>query len=282
MSLRANPIDWRIRSGSLRMLLPARFPLVLGFDASGEIVETGPAARQQGWQVGDEVMCFLDARHGGGYAEYAVVRADLIARKPVGLSHEEAAAVPLAASTALQALRDLGNIAPASEVLVNGASGGVGTFAVQIGKDLGGRVTGVCSGQNADFVRGLGATQVIDYTREDFTRSVHRYDIIFDAVAKSSYWKCRHLLKNGGTYITTLPRMGSLFSQLASTILRSRCRNIIVRRFGEDLKLLSQMIEEGKVRPIIQDVYPLDDVAAAHLTSESGHVRGKLAITIDR
>jgi NADPH:quinone reductase-like Zn-dependent oxidoreductase len=161
-----NPIDWRLRKGSLRWMLPARFPLVLGFDVAGEIVEVGAAVGE--WKLGDEVLCFLDSRHGGGYAEYAVAGADVLAPKPTAVSFAEAAGVPLAASTALQALRDVGKVATGRQLLVNGAAGGVGSFAVQLGRILGARVTGTCSESNLEFVRELGAERVMDYARQDF------------------------------------------------------------------------------------------------------------------
>lgn len=276
-----NPIDWRIRSGSLRLLLPAKFPLVLGFDAAGEIAEVGTGTRQKGWVVGDEVLCFLASRHGGSYAEYAVASADVVARKPAKFSWEEAAAVPLAASTALQSLRDLGNISSGDEVLVNGASGGVGIFAVQLAKSFGARVTGVCSEANINLVRELGAHEIIDYEREDFTSRGKRYRIVFDAVAKSSYSKCRPILTANGCYITTLPSPRSVFYQFATKLHGPRCRNILVRPRAQDLQLLAKMIEDGRLRAVVQQVYGLEDAAAAHRVSEAGHVSGKLVLRID-
>lgn len=252
-----NPIDWRIRRGSLRVLLPASFPLVLGFDVAGEIVEVGRLAKDQGWRVDDEVFSFLDNRHGGGYAEFAVAGANVLARKPAGISFAEAAAVPLAASTALQALRDHGKVQAKQAVLVNGASGGVGSFAVQIGKAMGAKVTGVCSETNLDLVRQFGADQVVDYHREDLTAGSQKYDTILDAVAKSSYWKCRRVLRPRGCYIRTVPSIGSMTFQWLSLLLGRRCRNILVRPRGEDLQQIAQMMTDGKLRPVVQEVYPL-------------------------
>lgn len=276
-----NPIDWRIRNGSLRVILHPRFPLVLGVDIAGEIVEAGAAARREGWRVGDEVFCFLDSRHGGGYAEYALAGSDVLARKPENLSYEEAAAVPLASMTALHGLRDVGKVAPGKDVLVNGAAGGVGTFAVQLAKILGARVTGVCSESNLDFVRDLGADRVIDYQRQDFTRQPQQYDVVFDAVAKSSYWKCRSILKRRGRYITTVPSVGSVFSQALTTIFGRRSHNILARPNGRDLQYIAGLIEDARLRPIVQDVYPLEEAARAHRVSEEGHVRGKLVLSIE-
>ncbi len=275
-----NPIDWRIRNGSLRFILPARFPLVLGYDVSGVVVDVGSEVRE--FRPNDDVFCFLDAnRHGGGYAEFAVASADVVVRKPANLSYEAAAAVPLAASTALQALRDHGRLTPANDVLINGASGGVGTFAVQIAKALGGRVTAVCSSANVDLVAELGADHVIDYTRDDFTQQPKQYDIVFDAVAKSSFRQCRAVLKQEGTYITTIPSVSSFACQCITRVLsRKRCRIIMVHRRGADLHQVRELIEQGKLRPVIDQAFPMAKVAEAHRRSEEGHVRGKLVLRV--
>jgi NADPH:quinone reductase-like Zn-dependent oxidoreductase len=276
-----NPIDWRIRSGSLRMLLYPRFPLVLGVDIAGEIVEVGATAWKEGWRVGDEVFCFLDSKHGGGYAEYALAGADILARKPRNLSFEEAAAVPLACMTALHALRDVGKAAPGKDVLINGASGGVGSFAVQLGKVLGARVTGVCGESHLGFVHDLGADRVINYEQENVTKRPEKYDIVFDVVAKSSFWKCRRILKRRGHYITTVPSARSLATQGLTMLLGRRCHNILARPDGKELRFIAGLIEDGRLRPIIQDVYPLEEAATAHRVSEQGHVRGKLVLSVE-
>lgn len=275
-----NPVDWKIRDGTLRWILPASFPLVLGFDIAGEVVESRVEGDQPGTRIGDQVFCFLDQRHGGGYAEFATVGADASAPKPEQISFEEAAATPLAGSTALQALCDLGHLQSGQHVLVNGASGGVGTFAVQIATALGAEVTGTCSESNLDLVRDLGARHVIDYRRHDFVRSDRRYDIVLDAVAQRSYRECRRVLKRGGTYITTLPSARSLFSQLASWFSGKKCKNVMVQPRRDDLELLAKLIDAGEVRPLVQEMYPLEDAAAAHRTSEEGHVRGKLVLKV--
>jgi NADPH:quinone reductase-like Zn-dependent oxidoreductase len=274
-----NPIDWRIRNGSLRFILPGRLPLVLGFDVSGEVAEVG--SEVTALKVGDEVFAFLDARHGGGYAECAVASQQVVVPKPENLSHEEAAAIPLAASTALQALRDVASVSEGSDVLVNGASGGVGTFAVQIAKDLEAQVTGVCSSRNLDFVKELGADKVIDYTAEDFTGGDHRFDVVFDAVAKSSFSASRRALRPYGVYVTTVPSLKTfLLSVVTRLVGGRRCRNVLVRPRGDDLRHLHCLVERGKLRPEIQQVYPLEQAAEAHKASEAGHVRGKVVLKV--
>ncbi len=273
-----NPIDWRIRSGSLRWLLPIRFPLIPGYDVAGEIADIGSSIEQDTWKLGDRVFCYLNNRHGGGYAEYAVAGADVVARMPAGISFAQAASIPLAATTALQALRDLAQLQVGQDVLINGASGGVGTFAVQIARVLGANITGVCGASNIDYVLQLGAGRVIDYREEDFTRQERTYDVVFDVAAKSSYMKCRRILKGYGRYITTVPSGRSLLLQVVTHLGKRRCLNILARPSGADLRSLANMIEEGKMRTEIQHTYPLANAAEAHRVSQEGHVRGKLVL----
>lgn len=275
-----NPIDWRIRSGSLRPILPGRFPMVLGFDVAGDVVALGKQVRNQGWQVGDPVFAYLDNRHGGGYAEYAVASAKVVAAKPANISYDEAAAVPLAASTALIALRDIAKISPGSKILVNGASGGVGIYAIQLGVALEAHVTGVCGPDNMALVASLGAKRVINYRDEDFTRDTTSYDVVFDVVATSSFLACRKLLTSCGWYITTLPSpAGLIFHGLTSVPGRHRhCRFVLALPNGENIRYLARLIQEGRLRPILDKSYPMAEAAAAHRHSESKRARGKLTL----
>lgn len=274
-----NPIDWRIRSGSLRWLWRPRLPMIPGYDISGVVAEIGPRVTRL--QPGDEVFSFIDRNRAGGYAEYAVASEHVIVAKPAGISHIEAAAVPLAASTALQALRDLGQVRPGASVLVNGASGGVGTFAVQIAKALGAEVTGVSSTRNLDLVRQLGADQVVDYTRDDFTRQDRTYDVVLDAVAKSSFRASRRILKPRGRYVTTVPRTADILYQVLTRPFRGRqCLTVLAKRSADDLQQLKELIESGQVRVVIDQVFPLEQAAQAHEVSEAGHARGKLVLRV--
>lgn len=276
-----NPVDWRIRNGSLRWISPARFPLILGFDVAGVIMEVGSAASCGGWSVGDEVFGFLKLKEPGGYAEFAAAACDVIAPKPRNATFVEAAAVPLAGTTALQALRDVAQVSKGDKVLVNGASGGVGTFAVQIAVAFGAHVTAVCSARNAALVTELGAERVIDYTQEDFTAGDARYNVVLDAVGYSSFWACRRILAPGGYYINTLPTPSTMLFHVLSRLGGRQCRFILAKPRGEDLRVLGQLIEEGGVRPIIDTVYSLSEAAAAHRTSEAGRTRGKLVLRVD-
>ncbi|MBW3599620.1 MAG: NAD(P)-dependent alcohol dehydrogenase, partial [Planctomycetes bacterium] len=195
-----NPVDWKIRSGMLRPVFPPRFPYILGNDAAGIVEAVGPGVTR--WKVGDAVYC---GARGGGYAEYLAVEESNCARKLERLSFEEAASIPIAGLTALQMLRDKAEAAPGDRVLVNGASGGVGTFAVQIAAAMGCEITGVAGTRNLDFVRELGAAGVIDYTRDDFTEQDALYDVILDVVPNKSFAKCRRRLTDRGVYVATVP-----------------------------------------------------------------------------
>jgi NADPH:quinone reductase-like Zn-dependent oxidoreductase len=280
-----NPFDWKIRKGSFRLLMPAKFPLILGVDVAGEIDSIGPEVTR--FQPGDPVFGGVDVvKHGGSYAELVLAREAALAPMPGVLSFEEAAALPTAGQTALQALRDKGELVAGERVLVNGASGGVGHLAVQIASALGARVTGVASGRNLEFVRGLGAHEVIDYEAEDFISRDETWDVIFDAVAASNYRDCEPVLsEKGGIYVTTgfYPRLpiemtittlGGLFGQ------GKRARPVVVKHRAEDLVLLERLADQGRLRPEIQEAFPLERIGQAHDLSETGRVRGKLAVRI--
>ncbi len=275
-----NPIDWKIRKGMLKILTGNRFPIGLGFDVAGEVVEVG--SRVTRFQVGDAIYARLDQLTGGAYAEYVAVSEKVAALKPQTMSYEQAAAVPLAALTALQSLRDQGHLQPGQKVLINGASGGVGTFAIQIAKLLqASQVAGVCSSRNIELVKHLGADQVIDYTRQDFTQSNEVYNIVFDVVGKSSLAACRSILHPQGVYITTQPFPGNLLQSFLSALIPGRkYKVIIVKSSGADLAYLKQQIETGKLQSVIDRTYPLAAAAAAHTYSETGRAQGKVVITI--
>lgn len=274
-----NPVDWKIRAGQLQVLTGYKFPMVLGFDVSGEVIAVGDSVTR--FQTGDKVYAYLDSLPGGAYAEYAVVSERVTCFKPDNMSYEQAAAVPLAATTALQALRDLGQILPGHKVLINGASGGVGSFAVQIAKALKAEVTGVCSTQNVALVQSLGSDRVIDYTVQDFTKDTSFYDIIFDAVGKESFSGCQNILKPNGVYVTTLPDPDSVVQSVLTFLLPGKKSKLIVAQSsGQDLAYLKELIEGGKIRSVIDRTYSLEELAVAHAESEQGHVVGKLVITV--
>ena len=271
-----NPIDWKIRQGMLSLIVGSKFPKILGFDVAGDVVEVGSGVTR--FKPGDAIYGSTSFP-GGGYAEFAAVPENLAVLKPTNLNYEEAAAVPLAALTALQALRDQGNIKTGQNLLVNGATGGVGIFAVQIAKALGAVVTGVCSTKNLDLVKSLGADRVIDYTQQDFTEDTAQYDIIFDAVGKRSLSETKRVLKPNGVYITTVPSPKvSLEIVLTAFLPGQKAKFLFEKPNVKDLLFLKELIEAGKIRVVIARTYPLQELAAAHAYSETGRAVGKIAL----
>ncbi|BAZ51981.1 alcohol dehydrogenase zinc-binding domain-containing protein [Nostoc sp. NIES-4103] len=273
-----NPIDWKTRKGMLGLLTGYQFPKILGFDVAGEVVEVGSGVTR--FKVGDAVYGSTTFS-GGAYAEFAAIPENLLAFKPNNLSYQEAATIPLAALTALQALRDLGNIQPGQAVLINGASGGVGIFAVQIAKAIGAEVTGVSSTKNLDLVKSLGADRVIDYKQQDFTKDTAQYDIIFDAVGLRSLLDTKKVLKPNGIYITTLPSPQVVVESVLTAFLPGqKAKFVFEKPNSQDLNHLKDLIEAGKIRTIIDRTYPLQELAAAHTYSETARAAGKIAIAI--
>lgn len=273
-----NPIDWKIRKGMLRIFTGNKFPMILGLDVAGEVVEVG--SQVTGFQVGDEIFGSVNL-FGGAYAEYALVPQKWAAHKPANLSYVEAAAIPGSGTTALQSLRNQGNIQPGQAVLINGAAGGVGHFAVQIAKAIGAEVTGVCSTKKLDFVKSLGADFLIDYTQEDFTKSSKQYDIIFDAVGKQSFSNCQTVLKLNGVYVSTLPAL-DLFLQIALTsfLPGKKAKIVLNNPITQDLAYIKDLIEADKLKVMIDRTYPLQEIVAAHAYSQTERATGKIGITV--
>jgi NADPH:quinone reductase-like Zn-dependent oxidoreductase len=279
-----NPVDWKIRNGSLRLLSGSQFPMRLGFDVAGEVVETASSVTR--FKKGDRVFGMLAFRLRGAYAEYVAAGESNLALIPENLDFKDAAAIPLAALTAYQALHYKGKIKSGDTVLVNGASGGVGSFAVQIAKAAGTHVTAICGTDNIELVRSLGADTIIDYRKEDFTRQPDKYDIIFDVVGKRTFFGIRKCLTRSGRYITTLPNkpadiLGFFLSPLLALFGYGRKATFInVQPKGSDLAILGLLVQQGKLCPLIDRVYPLEEIREAHAYSETGHARGKIVIRI--
>ena len=272
-----NPVDVLIRKNRIMSFLVNRGSKITGSDLSGKIESIGRTVVSV--KNGDDVFGF---RQGGTTAEYVAISEKKIAIKPVNMTFEEAAAVPLAALTALQALRDKGNICSGQNVLINGASGGVGTYAVQIAKSFGTNVTGVSSTKNLELIKSLGSDKVIDYTKEDFTRTDQRYDIVLDAVAKSSYSKCKRILNQGGIFVST-GFSPLLFIQVMSSTLfgDKKAKTVFVNSNTKDLEIIGELIKEDKVKSVIDQSYPMDKTSEAHLHIENGHTKGKVVISIN-
>jgi NADPH:quinone reductase-like Zn-dependent oxidoreductase len=250
---------------------------ILGWDMAGRVEAVGSAVTQ--FQPGDAVFGAVN----GAFAEFVVTAAGKLAPKPANLSFEQAAAVPTAGLTALQGLRDAGQVQPGHKVLINGAAGGVGTFAVQIGKALGAQVTGVCSTRNVEMVRSLGADHVVDYSQEDFTRSGQRYDLILDNVGNRAFSDLRRALTQQGRIIPNSGHGGMSYvvkAFLLAPFMRQQDKPLFTTTNGKDLDVLRELIEASKVTPVIDRTYPFDQIPAALGYAAGGHARGKVVITV--
>ncbi len=256
---------------------------LIGTDFAGTVEAVGRDVTE--FRPGDEVF----GGRAGALAEYVCARARSIALKPARLTFEEAAAVPVAALTALQGLRDRGQIQPRQKVLINGASGGVGTFAVQIAKALGAEVTAVCSTRNVDLARSIGADHVVDYTREDFTRSEQRYDLMFDNAGSRSWSECKRVLNPQATVVLVGGQMGNrllgplghvIRMRLAATLSSRKAVFFIAKFNSADMEVLRELLEAEKVTPVIDRRYELSEVADAFRYVGEGHARGKVVITV--
>ena len=253
-----------------------------GLDLAGQVEAVGGSVKQ--FQPGDEVFGWCN----GAFAEYACAEENNLLAKPSNLTLEQAAAVGDSAFTALNAVRDQGKVQPGQRVVINGASGGVGTFAVQIAKSFGADVTGVCSTKNVEMVRSIGANRVIDYTKEDFAQADQRYDVMLDMVGNRSLSDCMGTLSRQGTYVlvgvSDMDRWFGLARQIKalslSPFVRQRVRVFIVRHNLADLAVLKELVEAGKVTPVIDRRYPLRDVPEALRHQGEGHARGKIIITV--
>src|SRR5713226_5237828 len=286
-----NPLDYHLlRHPFMRRVISARSKAKItgpGRDVAGEVEAVGSNVTR--FKPGDPVFGACS----GAFAEYACTQESALVMKPDTVTFEQAAAVPVAGLTALQGLRDKGKIQPGQKVLINGASGGVGTFAVQIAKSFGADVTGVCSTRNVDMVRSMGADHVIDYTKEDFTQSGRRYDLIFDNVSNHSFSERRRILNSNGICVLAgiggagshegqWARFGgSLKALVASWFVSQKFVTFIARITKEDLTILRELMATGKVTPVIDKCYRLSEVPEGIRYLEEGHARGKVVITVE-
>jgi NADPH:quinone reductase-like Zn-dependent oxidoreductase len=282
-SAAVNPIDWKLRSGGFRLIYPLKLPAIPGFDLSGIVAEIGANVKKI--KVGDAVYARSNKTGGGTYAEWIALDEEVVARKPESLSHDMAAAIPLAALTALQALRNLAGLKSGQRVLINGASGGVGMYAVQIARAMfDARVVATCSATNIDFVKSLGAQNIIDYKTTDplkSPQSAEAYDCIFDVVMSLNFAQARKRLKPGGTLIGTSLNADLLFSLALRNHFSSRkTRLILVQSNGQDLEDLAELARQGRLKSTIDSVFALEEIQAAHERSESGRARGKIVIQV--
>jgi NADPH:quinone reductase-like Zn-dependent oxidoreductase len=284
-----NPLDWHYMRGSPYIMrigsgLGTPKDTRMGVDFAGTVEAVGKNVTR--FKPGDEVF----GGRTGAFAEYVTVRDDrAMVLKPANVTFEQAASVPVAAITALQALRDKGQIKPGQKVLINGASGGVGTFAVQIAKSFGAEVTGVCSTRNVEMVRSIGADHVIDYTQEDYTRSGQRYDLIIDMVGNHSLSENREVLTPEGNFVMVGgskgnwigPLMGPIKALMLSPFVGQNFVMLLAKLNKEDLIILGDLMQTGKVKPVIDRRYRLSEVTAAIRYSEEGHARGKIVVDLE-
>ncbi|HEY0369344.1 MAG TPA: NAD(P)-dependent alcohol dehydrogenase [Chthoniobacterales bacterium] len=287
-----NPLDWHYMRGTpyvMRAEVGMRKPKVrqLGVDFAGVVEGVGKNVTD--YKPGDEVF----GGRNGAFAEYVCVRADRgVTRKPADITFEQAASVPIAGVTALQSLRDTAKLQAGQSVLINGASGGVGTFAVQIAKSMGAEVTGVCSSKNVELVRSLGADRVIDYTKEDFTKGGQTYDVILDTVGNHSLLDCRRALKANARYVSIGgggpdnqgfigPLVRPAKAMVLSWFVSQQMGTMFADLNKKDLNILSELMAAGKVKPVIDRTYSLAEMPEAIRYLEGGHARGKVVVRVD-
>lgn len=270
-----NPVDYRLRRGDMKGLIPFGFPRVPGYDVAGIVVDTDSGSS---FMVGDRVMAFLDHTRGGALADYAVCAVSAAAKIPDSMSMWEAAAIPLAGTTALQSLRDHGKIKSGQSVLVNGASGGVGMFAVQIAKSYGCHVDAVASGRNREFCLSLGADHFYDYEKEDFLKSDERWDLIFDVAGKSHYLEACKVLKEGGHFVSTEPSVKGLLMTILTWPLSKSGQIMLATPSADDLRELIRLHEIGKLQVTIDSSYFFEQATEAHRRIEAGVDHGKVVL----
>lgn len=269
-----NPVDWKVREGLLRWRNLHTLPLTLGWDVSGVVEKTGRKAMK--FKPGDEVFTRPDIARNGSYAEYIAVKESEVAFKPFSLSHEEAASIPLVGLTSWESLVTTANIQPEQKVLIHAASGGVGSFALQLAKTFGCYVIGTTSEMNIDLVKSLGADEVIDYKNQDFTTILHDIDVVLDTIGGAAQETSLKVMKEGGIIVSIIKKPTD------EDVSRYKVRNgyIFVQSNGKTLSILAHLIDTGKIKPVVSKVFPLNEIKKAHELSQSGRTVGKIVIKI--
>jgi len=274
-----NPADSAIRKGNFKLFIRLQLPFIPGSDIAGIVTDVG--ADVTNFNVGDRVFAMSSMQRGGAYAEYAVVKADYVARIPDNLSYCEAGAVPLAGLTAWQGLIQQAQLKAGQSILINGASGGVGTFATQIARAVGAHVTTVCSTKNMDLVKSLGVENVIDYSRQSLDELNEHYDVVFDVFAYMPLRTGIQLTKRGGIFLSLNPGVGNPITKLMAGIVRRKVRSFLVQPNGQDLQALSNWITKGQIKPVITETHPLIEAIVAHHHIETKHTSGKIVLIVD-
>ena len=274
-----NPKDTFIRKGRFKRFTGRRFPIQTGFDFAGEVAQAGTAVTDT--PVGEAVYGLLNGWHGGTCAEYAVVKAGWFCKKPEGLSFEEAAALPLVSLTALQALRDQAGIASGVQICINGASGGVGSMAVQIAKIRGAKITAISSSDNHHYLADLGADNCIDYRAGSIFTLGQRFDIFFDVFGNRPFRSVKRMLSDRGVWVSTVIQPHVFLSIILTRFFsRRKARLVMVRSRKEDLEQVRRWVDTGALRPVVNRVYPLTGIRDAHVQQETKHTRGKIVINL--
>jgi len=274
-----NPKDTFIRKGRFKRFTGGKFPIRTGFDVAGEVVEIGSGVTDT--PAGEAVYGMLDGWQGGACAEYVAVNVDQFCKKPQGVSFDEAAALPLVSLTALQALRNRAGIAAGMRVCINGASGGVGSMAVQIAKIIGARVTAISSRHNHDYLADLGADHCIDYRHGNITAPGQRFDIFFDVFGNRPFRSVIPILSDRGVWVSTVIRPHVFLSTVLTRFFsRRKAKVVLVKSLREDLEQVRRWVETGVLRPVVHSVYPLEKIREAHVQQETKHTRGKIVIHI--
>ncbi|MFB7303207.1 NADP-dependent oxidoreductase [Heyndrickxia sporothermodurans] len=271
-----NPIDWKLREGYLKEMLPFDFPIILGWDAAGDIVELGSNVRN--FKIGDKVFARPETTNRGTYAEFTAIDSHLLAKIPDNISYEEAACVPLTGLTAWQCLFEFGDVKKGEKVLIHAGAGGVGTFAIQLAKNAGAYVAATASAGNSDFLKSLGADEVIDYKTQDFESILHQFDFVLDSLGGEVQEKSFTVLKEGG-------RLASIVSKPdQQKALQKNIKSDLVWLIpnGEQLKKLAELLQDEKLKVIIGHTFPLsaEGIKEAHALSETHHAKGKIVIKI--
>ncbi|HXC34494.1 MAG TPA: NADP-dependent oxidoreductase [Candidatus Acidoferrales bacterium] len=266
-----NPVDWKLRAGYMKDVFPLAFPSTLGWDVSGKVEEAGADVTQ--FKRGDEVYALLE---GGGYAEYAAATETVVARKPRTLDHVQAATVPVAGLTAWQGLFEVAQLSAGQKVLIHAAAGGVGNFAVQFAKAKGAYVIGTASGKNQAFLRELGADEAIDYQKTRFEDVVHDVDVVLDTIGGETQERSFKVLKKGGILVSLVQPP----SQESATKYGVRALFYGAHASSSNLAEIAKLIDNGKVKPVVETILPLAEARRAHELSEGGHVRGKIVLKV--
>lgn len=292
-----NPVDWKIRSGGQRNIIPLKLPWILGLDVSGVVTEIGSQVKR--FRIGDEVWSSPTHRRPGTYAEEVCIDESEVSKKPQSLTHEEAASLPLVTLTAYQCLAEVGLVHSGQNVLIHAGAGGVGTVAIQIAKHLGARVITTCSARNADFVKALGADQVVDYTKNRVDNVVSNVDVILDSLGESAFESNLKMVRRGGRIVNitinvpyhvqrhgpvlgTFTLVGSFIKMHTLPFIKKNVhlQHVIKRCDGIMLEQIADLVDLGAIRPIIDKVFPLAEIRDAHRYSESNRARGKIVLHV--